>query len=204
MFNPSFLDIIVFICAYLLGSISTSILACKSFGLPDPRTVGSKNAGATNVLRISQDKFGKKVAIIALIGDVLKGVIPVLIGIGFGFNLVGLVIVGFFALLGHIYPIFFGFRGGKGVATFIGVLLTIHPLTGISFVAIWLFVAKVLKISSLSALIATLLTPIIFYFLTHNITASVLILAICVLIFITHKSNIIRLINKQEGEINAG
>jgi glycerol-3-phosphate acyltransferase PlsY len=123
-----------------------------------------------------------------------------------GFNLVGLVNSWIFLhFWGIFYPIFFWlFVGGKGVATFIGVLLTIHPLTGISFVAIWLFVAKVLKISSLSALIATLLTPIIFYFLTHNITASVLILAICVLIFITHKSNIIRLINKQEGEINAG
>ena len=111
-------------------------------------------------------------------------------------------IVGFFALLGHIFPIFFGFKGGKGVATFIGILLILNFYSGLVFVGIWLFVAKVLKISSLSALIATFFTPFIFYFFTQNLFASATILIICVLIFITHKNNIYRLINKQEDSIN--
>jgi glycerol-3-phosphate acyltransferase PlsY len=203
MFEASILIIIVFLVAYLLGSISTSILACRTFGLPDPRTVGSKNAGATNVLRISSDKFGKKVAIIALVGDVLKGVIPVIIARFLDFELVYLLAVGFFALLGHIFPIFFKFRGGKGVASFIGVLLAVHFWSGLSFVIIWLFVAKVLKISSISALIASLVIPIIFYIWTNDSIASFIVLGMSILIFITHKSNIIRLLHKQEGEIHA-
>jgi glycerol-3-phosphate acyltransferase PlsY len=203
MFESLILVIILFIFAYLLGSISTSILACRTFGLPDPRTVGSKNAGATNVLRISSDKFGKKVAIIALIGDVLKGVIPVIIARFLDFELVYLLAVGFFALLGHIFPIFFKFRGGKGVASFIGVLLAVHFWSGLSFVIIWLFVAKVLKISSVSALIASLVIPIIFYIWTNDSIASLVVLGMSILIFITHKSNIIRLLHKQEGEIHA-
>jgi glycerol-3-phosphate acyltransferase PlsY len=203
MFESLILVIILFIFAYLLGSISTSILACRAFGLPDPRTVGSKNAGATNVLRISSDKFGKKVAIIALIGDVLKGVIPVIIARFLDFELVYLLAVGFFALLGHIFPIFFKFRGGKGVASFIGVLLAVHFWSGLSFVIIWLFVAKVLKISSVSALIASLVIPIIFYIWTNDSIASLVVLGMSILIFITHKSNIIRLLHKQEGEIHA-
>jgi glycerol-3-phosphate acyltransferase PlsY len=203
MFEASILIIIVFLVAYLLGSISTSILACRTFGLPDPRTVGSKNAGATNVLRISSDKFGKKVAIIALVGDVLKGVIPVIIARFLDFELVYLLAVGFFALLGHIFPIFFKFRGGKGVASFIGVLLAVHFWSGLSFVIIWLFVAKVLKISSISALIASLVIPIIFYIWTNDSIASLVVLGMSILIFITHKSNIIRLLHKQEGEIHA-
>jgi glycerol-3-phosphate acyltransferase PlsY len=203
MFESLILVIILFIFAYLLGSISTSILACRTFGLPDPRTVGSKNAGATNVLRISSDKFGKKVAIIALVGDVLKGVIPVIIARFLDFELVYLLAVGFFALLGHIFPIFFKFRGGKGVASFIGVLLAVHFWSGLSFVIIWLFVAKILKISSISALIASLVIPIIFYIWTNDSTASLVVLGMSILIFITHKSNIIRLLHKQEGEIHA-
>jgi glycerol-3-phosphate acyltransferase PlsY len=203
MFESLILVIILFIFAYLLGSISTSILACRTFGLPDPRTVGSKNAGATNVLRISSDKFGKKVAIIALVGDVLKGVIPVIIARFLDFELVYLLAVGFFALLGHIFPIFFKFRGGKGVASFIGVLLAVHFWSGLSFVIIWLFVAKVLKISSISALIASLVIPIIFYIWTNDSIASLVVLGMSILIFITHKSNIMRLLHKQEGEIHA-
>lgn len=197
-FSVSFSEIILFVFAYLLGSISFSIISCKMFGLPDPRTKGSNNAGATNVLRIG----GKKVAIIALIGDILKGVIPVAFASYIGVNLELLIIVGFFALLGHIFPIFFNFKGGKGVATLIGILLTVHFYTGLAFVGIWLFIAKVLKISSLSALIATFFTPFIFYFFTHNSIASGLIASICVLIFITHRTNIMRIINNTEDDIN--
>lgn len=187
------------IFAYLLGSISSSVLTARAFGLPDPRTVGSKNAGATNMLRIG----GRKVASITLIVDILKGVIPIVVATLIGFNLEELALVGFVALLGHIFPVFFGFRGGKGVATFIGVLLAIHLYSGLVFVAIWLFSAKVLKISSLSALIATLLTPFYFYFFNQNLLATIIITLCCVLIFAKHKDNITRLLHKEEDNINA-
>jgi len=195
MFNPSILDILLFLFAYLLGSISTSIIACRAFGLPDPRTVGSKNAGATNVLRIG----GKKVARIVLIGDIFKGILPVLIASFMGFNLFGMAIVGLFAILGHIFPVFFNFKGGKGVATFIGVLLILNLYSGLAFLAIWLFIAKVLKISSISALVATLFISPIFYFLTSDANASLVIAIISIIIFTTHRTNIKRIINKKES-----
>lgn len=186
--------------SYLIGSISASIIICKALNLPDPRTVGSNNAGSTNVLRIA----GKKVAIITLLIDVAKGIIPIIIASHyFGLNLAYLSIIGFFALIGHIFPIFFGFKGGKGVATFVGVLLALNLYSGLSFLAIWLFVAKVLKKSSLSALIATFFTPIYFYFFTQNKIVSLIIFTISIVIFITHKNNILRLINKEEENINA-
>lgn len=133
--------------AYLLGSVSTAIITCKLMGLPDPRTSGSNNPGATNVLRIG----GKKAAMITLLGDMLKGLIPVLIGHALGFSYGWLFIVGFAAFLGHLYPAFYGFKGGKGVATAIGVYFGIHFWAGLAIAAIWLFVAKVLKISSAAA-----------------------------------------------------
>lgn len=196
-FNPSIMDIGLFILAYLFGSISSGIIACKAFDLPDPRTKGSNNTGATNILRIG----GKKIASIVLIFDIFKGIIPVAIAIYLGFDLFGLIVVGIFAMIGHIFPIFFGFKGGKGVATFIGILLMVNLYSGLSFLAIWLFVAKILKISSLSALIATLLISPIFYFWTSDIDASLLIFVISVLIFITHRSNIVRIIKKEEKNV---
>jgi glycerol-3-phosphate acyltransferase PlsY len=191
--------IILIVFSYLLGSISSSIITAKIFNLPDPRTVGSNNAGATNMLRIG----GKKVAIITLIFDILKGVIPVVIAKYLGFNLEEITLIGLFALIGHIFPVFFNFRGGKGVATFIGVLLTLNFYSGLIFVGIWLFVAKVLRISSISALIAAFFAPVYFYFFTQNVEATVIIICICLLIFITHRSNIKRLINQEEDNINA-
>jgi glycerol-3-phosphate acyltransferase PlsY len=146
---------------------------------------------------------GKKVAIITLIFDILKGVIPVVIAKYLGFNLEEITLIGLFALIGHIFPVFFNFRGGKGVATFIGVLLTLNFYSGLIFVGIWLFVAKVLRISSISALIAAFFAPVYFYSFTQNVEATVIIICICLLIFITHRSNIRRLINQEEDNINA-
>jgi glycerol-3-phosphate acyltransferase PlsY len=187
------------ITSYLIGSISTAIIVCKALNLPDPRTQGSNNPGATNVLRIG----GKKAAAITLIGDGLKGALPVAIALFMGFDLVDASWIALAAFLGHIYPIFFGFKGGKGVATFLGSLFALDLSIGISFALIWIFVAKVLKISSLSALIATLLTPIFFFFISDNLEASYIITLISLWIFYTHRSNIKRMLSGEEGSIKS-
>ena len=180
--------------AYFLGSISSAVIICRLMSLPDPRTQGSKNPGATNVLRIG----GKKAAIITLLADGLKGVIPILLGQYLNLSLFELSLVALVAFLGHTYPIFFKFKGGKGVATFLGSLFILNIYVGLTFAFIWLFVAKVLKISSLSALIATLLTPIIFFYFTHNLMATYVIIVICAWLFFNHRSNIKRLLSGKE------
>jgi len=187
------------ICAYLIGSISAAIIICKILNLPDPRTQGSNNPGATNVLRIG----GKKAAAVVLIGDGLKGALPVLVAQYLGVNLFEMTLIAMAAFLGHVYPIFFGFKGGKGVATFLGALLALNYLVGLSFALTWLFVAKVLKISSLSALIATLLTPLYFYLISSDLDATYVIGVICIWIFFTHRSNIQRILSGKEGSIKS-
>lgn len=190
---------ILLITSYLIGSISTAIIVCIIFNFPDPRTQGSNNPGATNVLRIA----GKKAAIITLFGDGLKGVIPILIAHIMELDLTAMTLIALATFLGHVYPIFFGFKGGKGVATFLGTLFALNYLTGFSFALIWVFVAKVLKISSLSALTATLFTPIIFYFLSgQNLAATGNIILICIWIFYTHKNNIKRILSGREDSIS--
>jgi acyl phosphate:glycerol-3-phosphate acyltransferase len=151
-------SILLIVAAYLLGSISSAIIVCRLMGLPDPRTQGSNNPGATNVLRIG----GKRPAAITLVGDSLKGLIPMLAGHLLGqvdpLTLAG---IGLAAFIGHLYPVFFRFQGGKGVATALGVQFGLYWPIGLCVAAIWLFVAKVLKISSLSGLISMALAPVI-------------------------------------------
>ena len=185
--------------AYLVGSINSAIILSKVLKLPDPRTQGSKNPGATNMLRIG----GKKIAAFVLLIDMLKGLSPILLAYSYTSSSLELSIIALFAFLGHVYPVFYSFKGGKGVATFIGGLIGINPLVGLSFILIWLFVAKVLNISSLSALVATLLTPIVFYFIEMDIEATGVIALICLWIFFTHRSNIKRLVSGEEGQINS-
>ena len=185
--------------AYLVGSINSAIILSKVLKLPDPRTQGSKNPGATNMLRIG----GKKIAALVLLIDVWKGLSPILLAYSFTSSSLELSIIALFAFLGHVYPVFYSFKGGKGVATFIGGLIGINPLVGLSFILIWLFVAKVLNISSLSALVATLLTPLVFYFIELDIEATGVITLICLWIFFTHRSNIKRLVSGEEGQINS-
>jgi glycerol-3-phosphate acyltransferase PlsY len=185
--------------AYLVGSINSAIILSKVLKLPDPRTQGSKNPGATNMLRIG----GKKIAAFVLLIDVWKGLSPILLAYSYTSSSFELSIIALFAFLGHVYPVFYSFKGGKGVATFIGGLIGINPLVGLSFILIWLFVAKVLNISSLSALVATLLTPIVFYFIEMDIEATGVITLICLWIFFTHRSNIKRLVSGEEGQINS-
>lgn len=195
----SMLPYLIIIAAYLLGSVSTAILTCKMMGLTDPRTAGSNNPGATNVLRVG----GKKAAAITLLGDMFKGLLPVLLGKLLGFDLSWLAFIGLAAFLGHLYPVYFGFKGGKGVATAIGVYVGLNLWAGLLVCATWLFVAKVLKISSLAALVATLLAPLYFYLLTQHATLTVIIVLITVLIYWRHRSNIQNLMSGKEGKIKS-
>jgi len=191
--------IYLLIASYLIGSISSAVIICKILGIPDPRTQGSKNPGATNVLRLG----GKKIAAFVLIFDGLKGAVPVFIGEYYGFGLIALTLTVLCAFLGHIFPVFFRFKGGKGVATYLGGLIAINLLAGLIFSLIWLLVAKVLKISSLAALIATALSPFYFYLITGDLKSTTIISLISLLIFYTHRDNIKRLINKDEDVIQS-
>jgi glycerol-3-phosphate acyltransferase PlsY len=183
--------------AYLLGSISTAIIVCKVMGLGDPREGGSGNPGATNVLRIGGEK-GKKAAAITLFGDTLKGLVPVLIAHWLEFSTLAIILAGFAAFIGHLYPVFFQFKGGKGVATMLGVMFGLSLPIGLAVAGTWLFVAKVLKISSLSALIATILAPIYIWFLS-GLQEWVWVTAVMTLIlFWRHRTNIQRLLSGEE------
>jgi len=186
--------------SYLLGSISSAIIVCKICNLPDPRTKGSGNPGATNVLRIG----GKKLAAFVLIFDGLKGAIPVMLAHYFGLNLFELTIILLSAFLGHVFPIYYGFKGGKGVATYLGGLIGLNFFVGLTFSIIWLIVAKVMKVSSIAALTATLLSPIYFYFITtHDVRATMVIFLINLFIYFTHRENIRRIMNGEEGVIGS-
>ena len=188
------------IVSYLLGSISSAIIICKLCNLPDPRTKGSGNPGATNILRIG----GKKLAAFVLIFDGLKGAIPVMLAHYFGLTLFELTIILLSAFLGHVFPIYYGFKGGKGVATYLGGLIGLNFFVGLTFSIIWLIVAKVMKVSSIAALTATLLSPIYFYFITtHDVRATMVIFLINLFIYFTHRENIRRIMNGEEGVIGS-
>jgi len=191
-------DLLLVAASYLLGSVSSAIIVCRLMGLPDPRTQGSNNPGATNVLRIG----GKKAAAITLIGDSLKGLIPMLAGHLLSAGPTVLAATGLAAFLGHLYPVFFGFRGGKGVATALGVQLGLYWPIGVAVAGIWLFVAKVLKISSLSALISMALAPVmVWLFWPEPVLVGTQVL-ISAILFWRHRSNIRNLISGTEDRIN--
>lgn len=185
--------------AYLMGSLSAAIITCKLMNLPDPRTLGSNNPGATNVLRYG----GKKAAAITLLGDALKGLIPVLLGQALGLDYTLLILIGIAAFLGHLYPVFYGFKGGKGVATAIGVFLGVNVWGGLAFIGIWLLMAKGFKISSLAALIATALSPLCFWLITGHGGLTLGVICMAVLIFWRHQSNIRNLLSGTEDQIKS-
>jgi len=187
------------IFAYLVGSVSAAIITCKIMGLPDPRTLGSNNPGATNVLRIG----GKKAAAITLLGDTLKGIIPVLIARLMDMDALTLALVACAAFLGHLYPLFFGFKGGKGVATAFGVILVVSPLVALALLVTWLVMAYGLKISSLSALTAAVLAPFYLWLLKPEIEFLYMGFFIAVLLIWRHQSNIKNLLSGKEGKIQA-
>ena len=184
--------------AYLIGSLSSAIIVCRSMGLADPRENGSKNPGATNVLRMGN----KKAALFTLIGDLLKGFLFILIAHLFGyFAPHHLLVLTIAIVLGHIYPIFFNFKGGKGVATYYGALFAwnlFFPATAIASALTWLIIAKFFKISSLSAIIAIFLTPFYAWLFGNNLKTIVLLSILSIIIIWQHRSNIQRLLSKEE------
>ncbi|MDH3947407.1 MAG: glycerol-3-phosphate 1-O-acyltransferase PlsY [Gammaproteobacteria bacterium] len=193
------LDYSLILIAYLIGSVSSAILVCRLMGLPDPRTEGSGNPGATNVLRVG----GKKAAAVTLIGDMFKGLFPVLAANILQVSPLTLGLTGLAAFLGHLYPVFFGFRGGKGVATMLGVLFGFHGLVGASTAGTWLLIAKGFKISSLAALIATLLAPLyVWLIIGPSIELIVTTAVMTLILFWRHRSNIQRLLRGEEGLIS--
>ncbi|ADC62759.1 glycerol-3-phosphate 1-O-acyltransferase PlsY [Allochromatium vinosum] len=190
---------LLIIAAYLLGSVSSAIIVCRLMGLPDPRTQGSNNPGATNVLRIG----GKKAAAITLVGDSLKGLIPMLVGHALGAGPAVLAGIGLAAFIGHLYPVFFGFKGGKGVATALGVQFGLYWPIGLCVAAVWLFVAKVLKISSLSGLISMALAPVFVWLFWDEKALIGMQLIITGLLIWRHRSNIRNLLDGTEDRISA-
>jgi len=196
MVNTPLLTVIgLILFAYLLGSISSAILLSKLMGFTDPRSEGSKNPGATNVLRIA----GKKAAFFTLVGDCLKGLIPVLIAGWLSDDSIVIALTGFSAFLGHCFPLFFGFKGGKGVATAIAVCVGYDWLIGVFIIVIWLLFAKVFKISSLAAIIAFVMLPVLVYWQDGSWpTTAVFALMSSILIW-RHKANIQRLLQGTEA-----
>ncbi|MEI8055484.1 MAG: glycerol-3-phosphate 1-O-acyltransferase PlsY [bacterium] len=192
------MSVIIFgVIAYLIGSLSSADIVCKFLKLPNPRTQGSMNPGATNVLRIG----GKTPALITLAGDMLKGFLPVLIGhiAGIGGFFLGLIAVA--AFLGHLYPVFFKFKGGKGVATAAGVILALSPIVGVAAIISWLLVAVLFRYSSLAALVSAIAAPIFMLFLGDKAYLLPTLIITAMLIW-GHRGNIQRLRSGSESKIN--
>lgn len=190
-------SIIAIVIAYLFGSISSAIIVCKAMRLPDPRSQGSRNPGATNVLRIG----GKKAAAITLLGDTVKGIIPVLLAKWYGIPEDALAFVALAAFLGHLFPIFFGFEGGKGVATLLGCLLALTWPSALAWMGTWVIMAAIFRYSSLAALTASLLTPVYVWFFTHNIVYVDVVLLMSLILIYRHQGNIRKLLSGQESKI---
>ena len=194
------IDYLLVPAGYLFGSISTAIIVCKLMGLPDPRTEGSGNPGATNVARLG----GKKAAALTLAGDMLKGLIPVLIAHAMHASPTILAATALAAFLGHLYPIFFGFRGGKGVATALGVIYGLYWPVGLLTTAIWMAMALLFRYSSLAALVAMLLAPLGFMWLWPEPPVIIAMVVMTVLLYWRHRSNIANLLSGKEGKIGFG
>jgi acyl phosphate:glycerol-3-phosphate acyltransferase len=192
---------LVSILAYLLGSISFAVIVSRLFGLPDPRTYGSNNPGATNVLRSGN----KLAAALTLLGDALKGWLAVALALRaapvLGLGEVHIALAALFVFLGHLFPAFYQFKGGKGVATALGVLLALDWRVGIAAALLWLIVFALKRTSSLAALIATAAGPFIALYFRGSGVVSAVILLIALLVIWRHKENIIRLVSGREKQI---
>lgn len=191
------LSVALTVVAYLLGSLSAAIVVCRLLGLPDPRREGSRNPGATNVLRIG----GKWPAFLTLAGDLLKGVLPVLAAHALGLPPWGLAAVMFAAFMGHLYPLYFGFSGGKGVATTLGVVLAMSPPVGLAACLTWLATAAITRYSSLAALVAVGLTPVYTLLWTRQAALTLATALIAAILAWRHRENIARLRAGTESRI---
>ena len=201
------MDILLIPLAYLIGSISFAVVVSKCMRLPDPHSYGSGNPGATNVLRTGN----KRAAVLTLLGDALKGFVAVVLArmilgeesLSSSLNswiLCGVVVAVF---LGHLFPIFHGFKGGKGVATACGILFGINWILGLATLATWIIVAKFMRYSSLAALAAAVFGPIYFVFLFGFHPMGIALLIVCALLIWRHRSNILNLMNGTESRIGS-
>ncbi len=191
------IDYFFVLAAYLMGSVSSAIVVSRALGLQDPRKVGSGNPGATNVLRYN----GKKAAIITLFGDILKGAIPVLAARAYGVAPMILGWVMLAAFLGHVFPVFHGFRGGKGVATAFGALTALNGWVGLALIAIWLFTVLVFRYSSLAGLVAALTAPLLVGWFQVGTFFIVIALVMTMLLVWRHRSNVRNLLAGTEDKI---
>ncbi len=182
---------------YLCGSIASAVIVCRVMGLPDPRSDGSRNPGATNVLRLA----GKKAAIATLLGDVLKGVLPVLAAHALALDEPVRALTALAAFLGHLYPVFFGFKGGKGVATAIGAIAALAWPVGVVFGIVWLMVARITRYSSAASLSGAAASPLAAFALGQPPSYGLVLAVMAVFILLRHRENIARLIEGREGRI---
>ncbi|MEB0137029.1 glycerol-3-phosphate 1-O-acyltransferase PlsY [Actimicrobium sp. CCC2.4] len=189
------------LAAYLVGSISFAVVVSKLFGLSDPRTYGSKNPGATNVLRSGN----KAAAVLTLLGDAFKGWLAVWLAYRFGPQAglpdSGIALVALAVFVGHLWPVFFRFVGGKGVATALGVLVGINPWLGLGTAVTWLAIAFAFRYSSLAALVAAVFAPF-YYGLLFGVDAMLMaVLVMSALLIYRHRGNIANLLNGKEGRL---
>ncbi len=187
------------LAAYLLGSVSFAMVSAKLFSLADPRSYGSGNPGATNVLRSGN----KKAALFTLLGDALKGWAAVFIAQQAGLSDAAIGLVTLAVFFGHLFPVFLRFKGGKGVATAAGVLFALDPLLGLAVAGTWLFTAYAFRYSSLAAILAALLAPV-YSLLMHGASSQGIVIGIIAMaLIIKHWPNLQRLLAGQEGKIGS-
>lgn len=189
--------ILLIVCiavAYLLGSLCSAVIVCQVFKLPDPRASGSNNPGATNVLRLA----GKKYAAIVLLGDFLKGLLAVWFASLMHLSAFAQGLVGLAAVLGHVYPVFFEFKGGKGVATTLGVLFGFQPILGLMVIVTWMLVAYFSRYASLASMVAVTVAPFLQF---HGKSAFIPLFIIALIVLYQHRNNIIRLREGREPKI---
>jgi acyl phosphate:glycerol-3-phosphate acyltransferase len=201
-------SIVAAVAAYLIGSLSFAVIVSRVMGLKDPRTFGSRNPGATNVLRSGN----KAAAMVTLLLDAIKGLVPVLLvkwfGKNYGLGDGTIALVGLAAFLGHLWPVFFRFKGGKGVATFIGVVFGINLLLGVATAASWLIIAFFFRYSSLASLVAAVFAPC-YYLLGDRIQwyadsrVAFALFAMAMLLAYRHRENILRLLQGKESRLGA-
>ena len=197
-------SVLAVVAAYLIGSVSFAVVVSRVMGLADPRSYGSGNPGATNVLRTGN----RKAALFTLLGDALKGVVAVLLAkwlasrFGFGEGTIALVALA--AFVGHLFPVFHGFKGGKGVATAAGVLLALHPALGLGTVVTWAIIAWFFRYSSLAALVAAIFAPLWYLLLFGAGPVAAAVLAMSLLLVWRHAANIQNLLAGKERRIGEG
>lgn len=195
------IHLLLVVAAYLLGSLSFAVIVSRAMGLPDPRSFGSGNPGATNVLRTGR----KTAAILTLLGDALKGWVAVVaaraLAAHFGLDEDIVLLCALAAFIGHLFPVFFGFQGGKGVATALGILVALDPWLGLACLATWVAMALAFRISSLSALVTAVLAPVYAGLLLGWDDSATTVLVIALLLVYRHKANLLKLVTGQEARI---